>query len=90
MFTVKWIADNGSEMLYQAKGDISYSPGRVRGAAGADEAKACVAFTDSDGVHCSIDAGDIFVMNELGKTVARYALASEAFPRGLAPSPQAA
>lgn len=28
MFTVKWIADNGAEMLYNAR-DVSYTPGNA-------------------------------------------------------------
>ncbi len=77
MFALKWIADNGAEMIYGGR-DISYTPGDA-------EKKATVTFYDENGTHCSFDAGRIFVMNDRGRTVADYLLSSPGFPHGLAP-----
>lgn len=91
MFTVKWIAQNGEEMIYAAK-NISYSPpagdDRIGGTGGpAPVMKATVSFDLADGtdVHCSLDSGDVYVMNAFGKTVANYVLSTKEFPHGLMP-----
>lgn len=84
MFTVKWIGDNDSEMIYAAR-DVSYSPPSD------DKSKAGVSFyilgsgEQKGDVHCSIDAGRVYVMNSSGKTIAHYELATKEFPHGLAP-----
>lgn len=88
MFTVKWIASNGAEMIYAAK-DISFTPPQLDPKAGCDSKgpRATVSFYLADGseTHCSIDNGRVYVMNAFGKTVADYILQTEEFPHGLAP-----
>lgn len=84
MFSILWIAGNGSEMVYPAR-EISFTP--------ADEAvskTATISFYSGD-VHCSIDSGRVFVMNEQGATVRRYILKGDAeFPHGQESMPRAA
>lgn len=79
MFSIKWIADNGSEMLYRG-GNVSYSPAKET-----ESGKAVVHFEMDGGVGCSIDSGRVYVMNDRGCTVADYILQTENFPDGLAP-----
>lgn len=64
MFTVKWVADNGAEQLVQTK-EVNYSPG-------SDMEFAGVSFYDLNGVHTQWTDGDVYVMNETGKTVSHY------------------
>lgn len=87
MFTVKWIADNGSETLYAAAKDVHFTPADAQNASGSGAvAKASVSFYLTDGdVHCSIDCGRVYVMNANGRTVADYVLSTKEFPHGLAP-----
>lgn len=81
MFTVKWIASNGAEMLYEGSG-ISYTPAGEKAGGGA---KSQVSFDMAEGCHCSLDSGRVYVMNAQGRTVSDYVLSTDEFPHGLAP-----
>jgi hypothetical protein len=86
MFTIKWIAANGSEMLYRGM-DVSFTPADQRGdgvKAGGYE-RPVVSFQVDSGVQCSIDSGAVYVMNDAGKTVASYIISTQDFPRGIMP-----
>lgn len=76
MFTVKWVAENGSEMLYESVGDVSFTPGSVRDATSTTGPNnSCVTFPSADSaVHTYLDTGTIYVMNDKGGTVATYRL----------------
>ena len=79
MFTVKWIASNGAHHIYSAKA-VSFTP------PDADRPKPMVSFYDNDGdVHCTLDTGEVYVMNANGKTVSNYVLETREFPHGLMP-----
>lgn len=70
MFTIKWIADNGSEALWQGR-DINYTPAKENKETG----KATLRFQlgpEAGESFCSIDNGRVYVMNENGKTVSDY------------------
>lgn len=85
MFTVKWIASNGAQMIYASKGDVSYTPPE-NVPNGGNDGKAKVTFYIPEGdVHCTIDSGRVYVMNDAGRTVADYILQTKEFPHGLAP-----
>lgn len=79
MFTVKWIADNGAHHLYSGAKDVSYTPPDD------ERAQATVSFSYDNADHVSIYAGEVYVMNENGRTVSNYTLATKDFPHGLAP-----
>lgn len=81
MFTLKWVAANGSQTLYSGVDEVNYSP-----ATETESKKSTVSFR-TNGVHCSIDAGRIYVMNQDGKTVERYFLEGDPeWPHGLVPA----
>jgi hypothetical protein len=68
MFAMKWIASNGSEMIYAGR-DISLTP-----ALQSETKRAMVTFYDQNDTHCSLDTGRVFVMNDHGRTIASYDL----------------
>lgn len=78
MLTIKWIsADGDNEMLY-----IGHSVSFTRKPEG-ENARPTVSFMGVNDVHCSIDSGRVFVMNEHGSTVADYILATTEYPNGV-------
>lgn len=89
MFAVKWIAPNGSEMIYTADADVSYTPGGFAPPGQQSTTLPCVAFY-THGSHLTLDSGRVFVMNANGRTVADYALDLAAAQARLTPVSAAA
>ena len=78
MFTVKWIAGNGAHHLYSVAKEVSFTP------RDSNRPKPMVSFYDGlDFV--TLDCGEVYVMNENGRTVSNYVLSTEDFPAGIHP-----
>jgi hypothetical protein len=85
MLTVKWIKRNGEQVIYAAQGDVGFSPG-ARAEGDNPGRKGKVVFVSAEGhVPCSIDSGEVYVMNDAGRTVANYILSTVEFEHGLMP-----
>lgn len=77
MFTVKWVASNGSEAIMTAIADVHYTPPMIipEGTGGPSETVAqCVSFAGLNDIHTTLHTGTIYVMNENGATVSTYRL----------------
>ena len=72
MFTIKWVREGG-ETLYRGN-EIRYNSGIYEGPQGPDGRNGELLFRRDDGVDCSLDVGNVYVMNDFGKTVASYYL----------------
>lgn len=81
MFTIKWISSEDDQMLYKGR-DVSFTPALKRSE---PSERPCVSFYTDDGVHCTIDSGRVYVMNDAGRTVADYIIATKEYPHGLSP-----
>jgi hypothetical protein len=91
MFTIKWIAGNGYEHIYQGR-EVRYVPASSKAEGSAFPNETTVEFDitgQSSNVEgdssCILDSGRVYVMNEAGKTVADYVLSSNEFPHGINP-----
>lgn len=60
-FTVKWVTESGEVHLWPAKA-VSIIPA-------IDDRLRCVQFDNDEVVQMSIDSGNVFIMNQSGKTV---------------------
>lgn len=83
MFTLKWVAGNGSQHLYADVANVDYTP------PGESQNKTAAVAFDLPGINssCSIDTGRVYVMNGDGRTVERYILHGDReFPEGLEPA----
>jgi hypothetical protein len=76
MFTIKHIRLSGEEDLYTSP-TARYSPGIDNGTTGAP---ATVWYTKADGFEHPLTGGTVFVMNDAGKTVARYDIGASMVP----------
>lgn len=76
MLTVKWVAENGSESIMNATGDVSYTPPTFKEVLTGRElvVAPCVSFPGDNGVHTTLHTGTIYVMNGNGATIAKYHL----------------
>lgn len=68
MFTIKWVQVCGAESVWSAvsayrASDLSPGPGYEQ-----------VSFDTDKGIHCTIDSGSVYIMNERGATVADWHL----------------
>lgn len=77
MFTILWKAMNGSQMLYSANGDVSFTPANLRQNTNPAPQGNCVCFEDAKGHFVTLDSGEVIVMNEKGATVAKHVLLME-------------
>jgi hypothetical protein len=68
MFVVKWIMVDGSEKIFGGK-EIKFTP-----AERCATKRPMVTFYNEEGTECSFDTGRVYVVNDLGKTVANYSL----------------
>jgi|JI10StandDraft_1071094.scaffolds.fasta_scaffold01299_17 hypothetical protein len=71
MFTIKHIDSSNHEHLWEARPGICFAPDTV---VHGTHVPPTVHFTAPDGVISSIDTGTVYVINEVGKTIARYHL----------------
>lgn len=71
MFTVKAISKYGNEAIYPAMA-VSYFSGTDDTGASDTSARPSVHVTLDDESAVKIDSGQVFVMNDAGKTVAGY------------------
>lgn len=76
MLTVKHIRLSGAEDLYPSP-TVRYSPGEDKQTHGHP---ATVWITKADGFELPLTGGTIFVMNDFGKTVARYDIGASMVP----------
>lgn len=92
MFTVKTIDAHGDEHLYPDVKSVSYTIGEPENSAGGPKrANVTFTFADESGrSRITIEAGEVYVMNEAGRTVSKYVLKTKEFPHGLAPRQAAA
>lgn len=70
MFTIKQITSTG-ELLWEGT-DVIFENGL--GLNKSTAGKAQVSFSTPDIPRCTIDAGDVYVMNSAGNTVSKYHL----------------
>lgn len=84
MFTVKWISARGVHSLYETDRQVVYWPFDQK-----TEEKAKVTFEIKEGA-CTLDSGEVYVMNSHGATVSKFILSSQLYPTGLEPSAAAA
>lgn len=86
MLTVKHIGLSGEEMLYTTP-VVNYVPGTDKSPIG-DPATVWIE-PDKSGARYPLTGGTVFVMNEAGRTVARYDIGASMVPLGAgAPLPQ--
>lgn len=81
MFTIRWMFTSGPEKtpgeeLYSTKLVSKCTDGKLRFTR--DDAR------EASGVDTVIDIGDVFVMNDAGKTVAQYFFGDQPFAAGIA------
>jgi len=81
MLTVKHIRLSGEEALYETP-TARYTPGpdEQKAGAGSTNDPATVWITKRDGFDFPLTGGTVFVMNEAGKTVARYDIGASMVP----------
>lgn len=89
MFTIKTVNKYGDEAIYAAEG-VQFQTARARNEAAGPNApaiyeRASVEFYQPNGIGCSIDSGDVYVMNEAGSTVAKYHLVDGRYQHGAMP-----
>lgn len=83
MLTVKHITIADAESVYEVEGRVTFSSKEPQNtAAAAKELFPCVAFFTESG-HERLTGGTVFVMNDHGKTVARYDLGASPIPHGV-------
>ena len=88
MMTLKQILPSGEEFVYPTT-HVNYVPLGSTGYAGADSPPTTLWRYDAEGSAIPLTEGSVFVMNEHGKTVARYTLYGE-FPSVEPVKPRAA
>lgn len=88
MMTIKQILSSGEEFVYPST-HVNYVPQGSTGYAGVDVPPTTLWRYDAEGSAIPMTEGSLFVMNEHGKTVARYSLYGE-FPLGEPVKPKGA